>query len=91
MAQKIGDKLRMYWLRFEPCRLELLKTHQCGLVIPMNSTHSKLGINQVWSRATSVTMLSSNKVLYIFVVILIGILYVGAEVDETNQKPRYVS
>ena len=33
-------------------------------------------------------MLSSNKVLYIFVVILFGILYVGAEVDETNQKPR---
>ena len=42
-------------------------------------------------RATSVTMLSSNKVLYIFVVILFGILYVGAEVEETNQKPRYVS
>ena len=74
--------------QFKPSRLESLKTHHCGLVIPMNSTHSKLGINQVWSRVTSVTMLSSNKVLYIFVVILFGILYLGVEVDETNQKPR---
>ena len=57
----------------------------------MNSTHSKFGINQVWSRATSVTMLSSNKVLYIFVVIHFVILYNAAEVDEANQKPRYVS